>query len=391
MSKFFGILLKVQSSLARLSCTRGVVPIVAVLAALIVCFIIILLTGKDASGGYQRLFAGAFFGPAALGESSIKAAVLICTGLSVGLAYTVGLFNIGAEGQFIAGALAAAVIGLIGGLPAPLHIGLALISAAIAGALPAVLAAFLKARRHVHEVISTIMLNWAIIYLVQDWLVVGPLSTKSSNAEISVAGTPEILPTAYLPRLLADSRLDLGLPIALFLALAAWFLLSRTMLGYEMRIIGANQHAARYAGIAVERRFYTAMGLAGAAAGIGGALLILGTEHRFPGVFRTGYGFDGIVVALIGGGHPLGILAAASFFGALRAGATHLQLVGIHTTFAELISGVAVLFIAGREAIRAGLLKLSHLGQKEDRPSNDKQKIQPPKQPQPPEQSESGV
>ena len=235
---------------------------------------------------------------------------------------------------------------------------MALLAAAIAGAAPALLAAWLKARRGVHEVISTIMLNWTIIYLVQDWLVVGPLRTPSASADISAAGTPEILPSAFMPRLLENSRLDLGLPIAVLLALGAWVFLTRTVLGYELRAVGANPQAARYAAIPVERRFYVAMGIAGAFAGIGGALLILGTEHRFPGVFRTGYGFDGIAVALVGSGHPLGILAAAAFFGALRAGATRLQLVGIHTTFAELIQGAAVLLVAGREAIRAGLDRL---------------------------------
>jgi simple sugar transport system permease protein len=112
--------------------------------------------------------------------------------------------------------------------------------------------------------------------------------------------------------------------------------------------VGANPAAARAAGIPVPRRLYLAMAASGALAGIGGALLILGTERRFPGVFRTGYGFDGIAVALVGGGHPLGVLLAAGFFGALRAGATRLQLFGIHQSFAELIQGLAVFFVAAK-------------------------------------------
>ncbi len=348
--------------LARIARGRAAVSIVAVLAALALCFVAILATGKDAVAGYERLVDGAFGDLAALGETGIKTAVLTCTGLSVGVAYTVGLFNIGAEGQFIAGALGAAVAGLVPGLPAPLHLAFALACAAAAGAAPALLAAWLKVRRGVHEVISTIMLNWAIIYLVQDWLVVGPLAAPSSSAEVSAAGTPEILPTAFLPRLVDGSRLDLGLPSAVALALLAWLFLDRTVVGYELRAVGANPRAARYAAIPVERRSMLAMGLAGALAGVGGAFLILGTEHRFPGVFRTGYGFDGIAVALIGGGHPLGVLASAGFFGALRAGATRLQLVGIHTTFAELIQGAAVLFVAGREAVRALLARLGRAG-----------------------------
>jgi simple sugar transport system permease protein len=332
----------------RLGQTTALLSIVAVVAALTVSFVAILLTGKDAAGGFARMLDGAIGSPMALGETGIKAAVLTCTGLSVGLAFVVGLFNIGAEGQFIAGALAAAVAGHALHLPAPLHVPVALLCAGIAGSLPALLAAWLKVKRGVHEVISTIMLNWVVIYLVHDWLVVGPFRAPSSSADISSSGTAQIQPTAELPRFFADSRLDLGLPIALTFALLTWLLLKRTVLGYELRAVGANIEAARTAGIPVARRLYLAMGLSGAMAGVGGAFLILGTEHHYPGVFRTGYGFDGIAVALVGGGHPLGVLAAASFFGALRAGATRLQLVSIHPSFTELIQGLTVLFVAAR-------------------------------------------
>lgn len=332
----------------RLSRTTALLSIIAVVAALAVSFLAILLTGKDAAGGYSRMLDGAIGSPMALGETSIKMAVLTCTGLSVGLAFVVGLFNIGAEGQFIAGALAAAVAGHALRLPAPIHVPVALLCAGIAGALPALLAAWLKVKRGVHEVISTIMLNWVIIYLVHDWLVVGPFKAPTLSADISSSGTAQIQATAEFPRFFADSRMDLGLPIALTFAFFAWLLLGRTVLGYEFRAVGASVEAARTAGIPVARRLYLAMGLAGAMAGVGGAFLILGTEHHYPGVFRTGYGFDGIAVALVGGGHPLGILAAAGFFGALRAGATRLQLVAIHPSFAELIQGLTVLFVAAR-------------------------------------------
>src|SRR5262249_20132067 len=157
-----------------------------------------------------------------------------------------------------------------------------------------------------------IMLNWIVIYWVQDWLVVGPLRAPSSSAEVSASGTAQILPSAELPRFFADSRLDLRAPLAIMFPVLAWFFLGRTAVGYEMRAVGANIEAARVAGIPVARRLYLAMGLSGAFAGVGGALLILGTEHHYPGVFRTGYGFDGIAVALVGGGHPLGVLAAAA-------------------------------------------------------------------------------
>jgi general nucleoside transport system permease protein len=333
--------------------------VLALAGALAAGYVAILLSGKDASGGYARMLAGAFGDAAALGETGIKTAVLTCTGLSVGIAFAAGLFNIGAEGQFIAGALAAAVAGHAFALPAPLHLPVALACAALAGATPALIAAALKVERGVHEVISTIMLNWTVIYLVQDWLVVGPLRAGSTGADSSGSGTDQILATAELPRLLGSSRLDLGLPIAVSAAVLTWLLLKRTVVGYELRAVGANPAAARVAGIPVARRAYLAMAMAGAFAGLGGAFLILGTEHRYPGVFRTGYGFDGIAVALVGGSHPLGILAVAAFFGALRAGATRLQLVGIHPSFAELIQGLAVLFVASRGLLTPLLTRLA--------------------------------
>lgn len=327
----------------------------AVASALLVGFLAITIAGKDALGGYTRMIEGALGSASGIGETGIKTAVLTCTGLSVGIAFVVGLFNIGAEGQFIAGALAAAVAGHALRLPAPLHVPVALLCAAAAGAVPALIAAWLKVRRGVHEVISTIMLNWVVIYWVHDWLVVGPLRAPSTSGAISISGTAQIQATAELPRLLEGSRLDAGLPIAVLLAVLAWLLLGRTVLGYEMRAVGANSEAARVAGIPVARRLYLAMALSGGLSGIGGALLILGTEHHYPGVFRTGYGFDGIAVALVGSGHPLGVLAAALSFGALRAGATRLQLVGIHPSFAELIQGLAVLFVATRALFAGGL------------------------------------
>jgi general nucleoside transport system permease protein len=322
--------------------------IVAVALALVLGFIAILLAGKDAAGGYLRMLEGALGSSAALGETGIKTAVLTCTGLSVGIAFVVGLFNIGAEGQLMAGALAAAVAGHALHLPAPLHVPVALACAAAGGALPALASAWLKVQRGVHEVISTILLNWVVIHWIQDWLVVGPLQAPSASADISTSGTAQIQATAHLPRFFAGSRLDLGLPLAVGFAICAWLFLRRAVLGYELRVVGANVEAGRTAGIRVARRVYLTMALSGALAGLGGAFLILGTELRYPGVFRTGYGFDGIAVALVGGGHPLGVLAAATFFGALRAGATRLQLVGIHPSFAELIQGLAVLFVATR-------------------------------------------
>ncbi len=330
----------------------------AVLAALAVSFLFIAASGKDAALGFVHLLQGAVGGVGPLGETAIKSAVLILTGLSVAVAFTVGLFNIGGEGQLIWGALAAAVVGRALDLPAALLVPASLLAAAAAGALWGLLPGALKVYRGVHEVISTILLNWVAIHLVHGWLVVGPLAARGSGSEVSLAGTAPIRSAAWLPRLLPGSRLDLGFPIALACAAAAWFCLTRTRIGFEWRAVGTGAGAAEASGIPIRRRVCQAMALSGALCGLAGALLVLGTEHRYPGVFRTGYGFDGIAVALIGGATAPGVVAAGVVFGALRAGATRLQLIGIHPSFAELIQGIAVLLVAAPRLFAPLLLRL---------------------------------
>jgi simple sugar transport system permease protein len=174
---------------------------------------------------------------------------------------------------------------------------------------------------------------------------------------VSIAGTVPISSEAWLPRPFAASRFDAGFVLALALAACVWFLLTRTVRGFEWRVVGAGRQAAFASGIPAGRRTCEAMALSGALSGVAGALLILGTEHKYPGVFRTGYGFDGIAVALVGSGTAAGTVISGLFFGALRAGATRLQLVGIHPSFAELIQGLAVLLAAAPRLFQPLLTK----------------------------------
>lgn len=282
------------------------------------------------------------------GEAATKASLLMLTGLSVAVAFSVGLFNIGAQGQLIVGAVAAAVVGAAPGVPAPLRALLCLLAAAVAGGLYGYLPGLLRVRRGVHEVISTIMLNWVAVSLVEGWLVVGPLAAKSVG-ESSRAGTSDILQSAHLPRLLGDaSRLNLGFPLALVVAVGLWLWLHRTWHGFECRAVGLGPEAARTSGIRVERRICEVMALSGALAGLAGAVLVQGTEFKYPATIAVGYGFDGIAIALIGLAHPLGVAVSALFFGVLRAGGTGMQLFGVHKSFPELIQGVALLLVAGK-------------------------------------------
>lgn len=302
-------------------------------------------------GDFPSWFDGGSFGMVARpwGEAGAKAGILLLSGLAVSCAFTVGLFNIGGQGQLMVGALAAAVIGAKVPLPFGVHPLVCLLGAAVAGGLYALIPAALKLRRGVHEVISTIMLNWVAVSLVEGWLIVGPLAAGSVGNS-SRAGTADILDSAHLPRLLGDaSRLNLGFPLALAIAFGLWLWLHRTWHGFEARAVGLGPEAARTSGIRVERRICEVMALSGALAGLAGAVLVQGTEFKYPATIAVGYGFDGIAIALIGLAHPIGVAVSALFFGILRAGGTGMQLFGVHKSFPELIQGLALLLVAGKQ------------------------------------------
>ena len=342
---------------------KALPSILSVISAILICFIAAGLTRDfgTAVDAFMAMWWGAFgdwpkfleTGASTtllrpLGEAATKAAILTFTGLSVTVAFRVGLFNIGAQGQLVVGALAAAVVGAKVELPALLHLPLCLLAAAAAGALYALGPAILKLKRGVHEVISTIMLNWVAVSLVDNWLVTGPLRATTSG-DNSASGTDQIHPTAELPKLLGDlSRLNLGIVLALIAAVLTWVFLTRFTRGFEWKAIGLSQDAARASGIDVERGFIEAMLLSGAFAGLGGAVLILGTELKYPASLGAPWGFDGIAMSLIGQGHPLGVLAITTLFGGLRAGGTRMQLFGVHKSFPELIQGLALLLVAAR-------------------------------------------
>ncbi len=343
---------------------RALPSLLSVALALIVCFAAIAISRSDlsvASEAYQQMTWGglgdlpAFIESSSWslltrpwGESASKAALLVFTGLSVSVAFSVGLFNIGAQGQMTLGAIAAAVLGASLPLPRGIHPFVCLLGAAAFGSAYALLPTLLKLRRGVHEVISTIMLNWVAVSLVENWLVVGPLRASASG-DLSRSGTEEILATAELPRLIGElSRLNAGFPLAVAAVFGVWFWLTRSSAGFETRAVGLGSEAARTAGISVHARTYQAMAVAGALAGMAGGVWVLGTEYKFPATVGSPYGFDGIAIALIGQSHPFGVGAAALFFGILRAGGTRMQLLGVHKSFPELIQGLALLFVAGR-------------------------------------------
>lgn len=297
-------------------------------------------------------------------ESLVAATPYIFTGLSVAVGFKGGLFNIGAEGQLFAGALAASAAGYyITGLPWFIHLPLALVIAFAAGAFWGGIAGYLKAVRGVSEVINTIMLNY-IIFLLADWLVGpnGPMRAKGGAPR-----SPEILPTAYLPPLLSEPiRLHWGFILAIGAVLFVYWFLWKTTIGFEIRTVGANPTAAKYAGIAVGRIMIVTMGLAGGLAGLGGGNELLGLNHYFAGAFSPGYGFDAIALALLGKSNPFGVLAAALLFGALRNGATRMQSVaGVPIDIISVMQALIIAFIAAPEIVR-WIYRLRQPSQKEN-------------------------
>lgn len=315
---------------------------------------VIALSGSPPLHALLAWWEGAFAARGALAESLLNATPLIFTGLAVATGLIAGQFNIGVEGQLLVGALVAAWVGFsISGVPAPWHALLALLVGAGAGALWGWIPGLLKAWRGAHEVITTIMMNYLAIYLTQY------LVTKVWKDPQSMSPqTPEALPSAWLPSLWGGTRLSIGLVIGLATALVLWYLLKRTVWGYETRAVGANVEAARASGVSVSRVIWGSMALSGAIAGLAGAVEVLGVHHRYYDQFSPGYGFDGIAVALLGNNHPVGVVIAALVLGAMKNGAVYMQSVTTPAVPREItlvVQAVVIFFLAAvRFRRRAG-------------------------------------
>jgi len=285
-----------------------------------------------------------------LSESLTNSVPYIFAGLAVALGFRCGLFNIGAEGQILIGGLASVWVGYtITGFPWFIHLPLALVVGGLAGALWAAIAGYLKAKTGAHEVINTIMMNY-LAFRLSDLLLTDPrLMMRGEGTPM----TPRIVPSASLPRLFGSPlRFHVGFFLALLAALFVFWFLWKTTLGFEIRTVGTNPDAARYAGMSVAKNFVLAMGLSGALAGLAGANEVLGVTHFVGGGFSPGYGFDSIALALLGKSHPLGVVFAALLFGTLRAGATKMQILGIPIDIIQILQATMIMFIAAPALVR---------------------------------------
>jgi simple sugar transport system permease protein len=341
-------------------------PLLSVVLAVGIGSLILLAGNYDPIAAYTALFEGAFGGPMrapleAIGDTLRRATPLMLTGLAVGFAFRANLFNIGAEGQFVLGSLAAAVCGLLfTGLPTYLSLPLILLSSALAGAAWAFIPALLKARTGAHEVITTMMFSWIAVYF-SSWIITSFMSPKGGapqTAELpATAWLPEL--NTFIPGLGGLKYAHAGLIVALAAAVVVALLLRRTTLGYEVRAVGFNPTAAQNGGISIATTTVWALCISGALAGLAGASEVLGVTHRmFDQISAgTGYGFAGIAVALLGKKSPIGIIFAALLFGGLSAGTGTMQLYAGVPDKIVMILQALIIFFVGAESIVTWLVK----------------------------------
>lgn len=335
------------------------VALASILLGLLVGIIFILVAGKSPLVGYQALWNASFGSMRNFSELLITTTPLIFTGLAVACAFRTGLFNIGAEGQFIAGQMGAALAGYyFTGLPMIIHVPLALACGIMAGALWGAVPGYLKAKTGAHEVINTIMMNWIALYLTH-YLVNGPLKGHSF-----LPVTQEILDSAKLWRFIPGTRANIGIFIALAAAAFVFWFLWKTTKGYELRSVGFNPLASEYGGISVSKSLVLSMMLAGGLAGLGGAVQVMGIQYKFYDVTAfVGYGYDGIAVALIGNNHPLGVVLGALLFGFLRRGAMPMQSIAkIPKEVIDIVSASIIIFIAAEALVKYIIPRFSKKG-----------------------------
>ncbi|NCX16574.1 MAG: ABC transporter permease [Actinobacteria bacterium] len=315
------------------------VPLLSVVVALSCGAILVFIQGINPILAYKVLFTTAFCSLDGIAITLAKATPLILSGLAVAICLRAGLFNIGAQGQLISGALASAWAGYtFVGLPALVHIPLALIFGAFFGAIVALIAAVLKAYRGVHEVITTIMLN-SIVIALADYLTSNPFKEPDQ-------------PLTRTPKIQASARMNelFGLPLGFFLAIgfsiALWWIMRNTTTGFGIETIGRNKNAGWYAGISVKKTIILSMLIGGAVAGVAGAVETLSIVGRFEPAFNAGLGFDGITVALLGRANPLGVIPAAILIGGMRASGSTVQFeAGVAPELVDLLLAMILFFV----------------------------------------------
>ena len=314
-------------------------PLAALLATLVLCGGLVMLAGADVFEAYGALFQGVLGNRFNLIETIVKAAPLVFTGLAVAVAFRAKFWNIGAEGQLLAGAMAAAYIGALEFPPAWMLVPGMILGGALAGAAAATLLAVLKVRYQVDDVVATLMLNFVIFYAMMA-LLDGPWMDPLSGYPDS----PDIRMDAEYPVLVQATRMHLGVLLAALGAVLTWLLMTRTTLGFAIRAVGENPRAAAHGGIAIGRVVLLTACVSGGLAGLAGVGEVAGLHFQVMAGLSPGYGYTGIVIAMLARLNPLGVVPAAIFFAAIATGAENMsRQTGVPVYLADVIQGTSLI------------------------------------------------
>lgn len=339
--------------------------VIAILFGFCVAAVILASAGYDPIGSFAALFNGAFGKPKYISNVIIKATPLLLTGSAVAFAYKAGLFNIGGEGQYIAGTVLAVVVGSQINLPAPLQIPIVILVGMLGGAVLGGLVGWLKARFGIHEVITSIMFNWIALYL-NNFVVQTDLFHKANstatipvndssftmllpNWKVSEEGMNALAGIPWFREMLVKTDMNVGIIVAIVAAVFIWWLLTCTKVGYEIRAVGLNKDAAQFAGISVEKNVVLCMVISGALCGLAGALTITGTSPHSISTLAAfeNNGFNGLSVAFIAGCSPIGCIPASFLFaGLIYGGQSVQQVMGAPTEIINIMIGTIVFFMA---------------------------------------------
>lgn len=321
----------------------GLAPVWAIIASMALCSVLILWAGASVPTAYALLLKGAFGSPFAINETLTRSVPLILTGLAVSVAFRAKFYNIGAEGQLYAGALAATYFGTgIITLPPVLMVPFLVVMGAIAGGALLIVPVLLKTRFKVDEVVTTLLLNFVVLLMVS-YLIEGPWKDPMSLGWPQAAS---IIDEGILPTLLAKGRLHAGLILALALAVAVWIVMRFTVFGYEIRAVGLNARAAEFSGINVGRTVVLTAMISGGLAGIAGVSETTGLKGYLTLDLSPGFGYTGIAVAMLAQLHPLAVIPSAIFLSAVYVGSDAMsRAVNIPTYIADVLVGVSVLAV----------------------------------------------
>ena len=325
-------------------------PLLAVLFAVLVGSVVLWSSGLNPLKAYPALLYGAFGNPVYFGDTLSRATPIIFTGLAISISFKCGMFNIGAEGQLLVGAMTAAVVGhWFAGMPAVIHIPLTLLCAGMAAAVWGLIPGVLKAYKKVHEVITTIMMNYIALNL-------GGFLVESSRMG-DLAETPAIQESAKLTRLSAvfpffgSSNVNLGFFLAVATAILFYYLLNKNVFGYEVNAMGLSPNAAQNAGVNIKKMVVIVMLISAALAGLGGAERVMGIHYAYLSGLSSNFGFEGIAVALLANCNPIGVIFSAILFGALSSGGQYMNFAAdVPIDIIGTIQGLIILFMAAEKA-----------------------------------------